>query len=235
MPPSPKSTVLRHTDSLRLTLTAFAHTFHLHLRPNDALIHPAARITHVAPDGSKTSTPLLRESVLAYWGEVVPAHASPARMRADAANVPPSPDSTLGWARVVVHHQGTPDSPPVFEGAFSAAGIVHHIMTKDNYLRTKHALDPALAHDVDELDSSLVIWRDSDSMTHEEETVASGDAVPTPNAQSCHHDRLPYNTDNAILQKPLNSPWYDPYSILANPGIFPRDDVAAGSANMSTK
>src|SRR4051794_24486962 len=35
---------LEHSDSFRLTISAFNETFHLHLRPNDDLIHPSARI-----------------------------------------------------------------------------------------------------------------------------------------------------------------------------------------------
>ncbi|EIN13237.1 hypothetical protein PUNSTDRAFT_94237 [Punctularia strigosozonata HHB-11173 SS5] len=241
--PSPSSPILLHSDSLRLVLSAFSDTFHLHLRPNDALIHPAARVTYVNPDGTSRSEPLLRESVKAYWGEVVPADISASRMRADAAGALPTPEETLGWARVMVHEQGdaTKGVAPVFEGAFSVHGVVHHVMTKDNYLRTKHALDPQLSSLVDAADRALVIWRDSDKMTVDEERavlagqplpVADG-AVPPARAQSCGHDRLAYNAANDILQRPLQveaAPWYDPYGL----SLARRDDVASGSSNMST-
>ncbi|KAJ7151650.1 Metallo-peptidase family M12-domain-containing protein [Mycena filopes] len=106
----PRSTTLRYDDSFRLKIAAFEETFYLHLRPNDHLIHPAARINYysVGPDGtsyvSKTK-PLLRESVKAYWGE-------------DAAGVVAAPQhpAELGWARIMVHHQGDIDqriAPPL--------------------------------------------------------------------------------------------------------------------------
>jgi hypothetical protein len=237
-PLSSASPILLHTDSFRLILSAFSETFHLHLRPNDALVHPAARITYLNPDGTSHSEPLLRETVKAYWGEVIPAHTSPSRMRADAAGALPAAKETLGWARIMVHEQGDASRgiAPVFEGAFSANGVVHHIMTQDNYLRTKHKLDPALSHLVDAMDRSLVIWRDSDVMSAEEETaVLAGQAFHSqPKIQSCGHDHLGYNVDNSILQRPLTTPWYDPYELFGKSSLIPRDDVASGSGNMTT-
>ncbi|KIP05328.1 hypothetical protein PHLGIDRAFT_25147 [Phlebiopsis gigantea 11061_1 CR5-6] len=195
------STILEHTDNFRLTLSAFDNTFHLHLRPNDHLVHSAARITFhsTAPDGRRIThtEPLLRENVKAYWGEVVGADLSETRMREDAAGVQPRPSGgkhELGWARITVHDQGDAAAgrPPSFEGAFSVYGDVHHVMTADNYMRTKHALDPHTII-VNHPDGELVIFRDSDVMTaHEFHAM--------PPAQTCAHcrksetriPRLPY-------------------------------------------
>ncbi|KAL4254484.1 Zinc metalloprotease [Abortiporus biennis] len=240
------SPILRHSDSLRLTLSAFGDTFHLHLRPNEHLIHPAARINYykTAPDGRSVlshTEPLLRESVMAYWGEVVHPEDTEARMREDAANVLPRPSgkSELGWARITVHHQGDTSKglPPSFEGAFSANGIIHHIMTKDNYIRNKHHMDPKLLIiDDSDPDSTLVIFRDSDIMTPEEYHVASGGQgiAPAP-GRTCGHDSLSFNRnplENPALRKPHQGHWYDPFGMInaysPNSSLIARDDVAGG-------
>ncbi|TFK76635.1 hypothetical protein BDN72DRAFT_872 [Pluteus cervinus] len=238
--PALDSQTLRYDDSFRLIISAFSDKFHLHLRPNDDLIQPAARITYhtTNPDGTISShtEPLLRETVKAYWGEVIEAGHSSTRLREDAAHVVPHPHpAILGWARIMVHHQGDMDLgiPPEFEGAFSALGDVYHVMTKDNYLRNKHPLDPDVSETLDD-DSNLVIWRESDVMTAEEERHTKDNQLlhaSVPVAHSCGHDRLPFNTDpylNDILQKPLTpAPWYSaPLAPFNNATILPRDDVA---------
>jgi hypothetical protein len=243
--------ILRYDDSFRLSISAFNETFYLHLRPNDHLIHPAARIHHYStkPNGQSYLThsePLLRESVKAYWGEVIAAHHSPTRMREDAAGVVPVPHSfELGWARLMVHQQGDMNNgiAPEFEGAFSVNGVVHHIMTKDNYLRTKNKFDPDVSQPLDASDASLVVWRDSDVMSVEEERWvkrgASINDVPNRTPQTCGHDRLRYNTDpslNPILQKPVSDSWFsNPLGISRNGTRGRRDDVGAGQSGMNTK
>ncbi|KAI8983225.1 Metallo-peptidase family M12B Reprolysin-like-domain-containing protein [Trametes punicea] len=242
------SPVLRHTDSFRLTLSAFDETFYLHLRPNDHLIHPAARINYytTTPDGQSVLTrtePIVRESVRAYWGEVIPAHASPDRLREDTAGVLPRPSgqSELGWARITVHDQGDASigRPPIFEGAFSVNGVVHHIMTKDNYLRHKLALDPHLQLSEDNPDSNLVIWRDSDVMSVHEHSAAqashAGMGLPAPPAETCGHDRMEFNTDHEVLRKPTlppYTPWYDAFGFMRFANHTKRDDVAGGGMGM---
>ncbi|KAF8895037.1 Metallo-peptidase family M12-domain-containing protein [Gymnopilus junonius] len=246
---SPHPNTLRYNDSFRLILSAFNETFHLHLRPNDHLIHPAARIHYytTTPDGHQVlsyTRPLLRESVKAYLGEVIAPHHSPARMREDAASVVPQPHpATLGWARIMVHKQGNADNglAPVYEGAFSAKGVIYHIMTKENYLRNKLALDPSLSDDVEVMDSSLVIWRESDVMSPEEEHFAktgirklSGTIVPP---QSCGHDRLEYNdlAQHPLLKPSLPTSWTDRLLIpFMNDTMYRRDDVQTGNGGMST-
>ncbi|KAI0668683.1 Metallo-peptidase family M12B Reprolysin-like-domain-containing protein [Trametes maxima] len=235
------SPVLRHSDSFRLTLTAFDETFFLHLRPNDHLVHPAARINYYTTTSNGQSVlsrtePLLRESVRAYWGEVIPEDVSPDRLREDTAGVVPRPSgrSELGWARITVYDQGDASAgrPPVFEGAFSVDGIVHHVMTKDNYLRNKHGLDPHIQVSEADPDSNLVIWRDSDVMSTHEYAAASGRlGVATPAAESCGHDRMAHNTDHQILRKPSPAPytpWYDAFGFLRTANFTKRDDVAGG-------
>jgi hypothetical protein len=233
------------------TKVDFLADFHLHLRPNDHLIHPSARINyfHTGPDGQNIlshTEPLLRESVKAYMGEVIPAHHSPSRMREDAAGVIPRPSgkSELGWARIMVHTQGdvVQGIPPVFEGAFSVNGVVHHVMTKENYLRNKLTLDPELFSPLHDPDSRLVIWRDSDIMsTHEEQLArvssgSPGSSYRPTRPHTCGHDNLSFNTDpleNPALRKTVSKHWYDPFSVLGisfrNESFVKRDDVAGGT------
>jgi hypothetical protein len=244
---------LLHSDSFRLTLSAFGQTFYLHLRPNDHLIHPAARINYFSttPDGQTVLTrtePLLRESVKAYYGDVVPSHLSSERLRLDAASVVPDSRNRIGWARIMVHHQGDSNTqtPPVFEGAFTAYGVTHHISTSDNYLRNKQRLDPEIV-DLTHSDLGLVIWRDSDVLPHHEEVelrLKHGfppKFSPLEPPSSCGHDDLIHNTDpfeNPALRKPqLSSSWYDPFNVLdaytisPNVSSYKRDDVAGNGMN----
>lgn len=181
---------------------------------------------------------------MAYWGEVVHPSASEGRMREDAAGVWPRPSGKeeLGWARITVHHQGDTSKgvAPVFEGAFSVDGKVHHVMTKDNYLRNKHHLDPQLTI-VDEShpDAALVIFRDQDLMTADEHRAVTGGKEPYPAKHTCAHDSLSHNVDpyeNPVLRKapvPSTSAWYNPFGIHGNSSLARRDDVAGGG--MSTK
>lgn len=244
------SPVLQHSDSFRLKLSAFGDTYHLHLRPNEHLIHPAARINYYKTDADGQTVlshtePLTRESVKAYWGEVIPEEVSLDRMREDAAGVYPRPSgkSELGWARIVVHHQGdvAKGRTPTFEGAFAVNGIVHHVMTKDNYLRNKLAIDPHVFLD-DGPDSSLVIFRDSDLMAPHEYAASLG-LPATTHGKTCAHDNLDFNTDpalNPVLRKPSlpsTTPWYDPLGLVTPPTLRPngslyrRDDVAGGNSS----
>lgn len=250
--PTPAPHTLRFDDSFRLTLSAFDEVFHLHLRPNDHLIHPEARINYYGLDSDGAPTvlrtePIVRETVKAYMGEVIAAHHSPTRMREDTIGVlrhRPHP-AELGWARITVHHQGDADrrTSPLYEGAFSANGVIYHITTKENYDRQKHALDAEVVQTLDDGDVKLVIWRDSDAMTPEEEhfvKTGSMPSAPLQKATTCAHDSLAYNSDpnlNPMLRS-LNtdSSWLNH---LLNPSpnatLYRRDDAPTGNNGMGTK
>lgn len=244
--PSPGPNSLLYDDSFRLILSAYNETFHLHMRPNDHLIHPAARINYYTrlPDGREVlnrTKPLLRESVLAYWGEVIAEHHSPARMLEDTAGVIPRPHpGDLGWARLIVHHQGNVENgiSPIFEGAFSVGHEIYHLTTKENYLRNKHSYDPA----IETINNLLVIWRESDVMTPEEEHFVKTGRHPTGKvfiSQSCGHDRLEYNSlsQNPILNRPPPpSPLHRLlYPQFLNETIFRRDDSLPTSGTSQSK
>ena len=239
---------LRFDDSFRLTIFAFNETFYLHLRPNDHLVHPSARIDYYTrlPNGQEVlshSQPLLRHKVKAYHGEVIAAHHSAVRMLEEAARMYLHPHpAVLGWARIMVHNQVDPDGQiaPVFEGAFSVNGVIHHVIMTDNYLRNKHKMDPPISSLPD--GSHLVIWRDADEMTPEEEHFAMTGDHPTETimtGQSCGHDRLDHN----IAYSPVLNPatcglsWIEG---LLNPSSsrgakYRRDDAPTGGGVMGTE
>ena len=257
----PVSTTLHHTDSFRLTLSAFGETFHLHLRPNDHLVHPSARIVYYDTDSTGQSVishtePLLPSFIKAYWGEVVPAHISELRMREDAARALHHAGDVLGWARITVQDQGDPHTgrPPVFEGAFSVRGVTHHVATRDSYLRNRGRLDPDFNQDSSAVpEDGLVIWRDSDVMEPWEERAArmshgreqrrsrkAGEFEPDIEPAGCAHDNLPWNTDphlNPVLRSSHNvGSWYDSFGIYGRSPLaellVKRDDIAgSGSSN----
>lgn len=228
-------TQLLHSDDLRITLDAFSDRFHLHLRPNNDLIHPQARITYYksAPDGSGSSVvdrvePLLRESVLVYGGEVVHPDFTDYIIseqiaggvdRGHAAPVP----GERGWARIMVVDAGDPTTgrPPIFEGAFSVDGVIHHISTMDSYMKKKLPGDPLPIPG-----SELVVFRDSDIMSAEEEEFARTGILNqfSRRPMTCAHDRLGFNVDSkknpvlrygAGLDRIPAVSWYDPLGIIS--------------------
>jgi hypothetical protein len=249
--PPDSAPVLRHTDSFRLTLDAFGQTFHLHLAPNEQLLHPEAQVHYYrpGPEGRSeryASAPLA--GVRAYVGEVVPAPASARRMREDAAGV--VRDSASDWARVLVHDQGDVHAgrAPVFEGAFVVAGVTHHVATRANYLRNRQVLDPELAAYAG-ADGGLVIWRDSEVMSPEQHTAARR-GLPLPpvsaRAPTCAHDHELFNSDplvNPVLKPRLPEDtepawYYDGFKLLdaySNTSKKRSDVVSGGGNSMSSK
>lgn len=240
---SPNS--LRHDDTFRLTISAFDDTFHLHLRPNDHLIHPAARVNYYKIDSDGRSVidrtePLLREHVKAYMGEVIAPHHTDSRFREDAVGVihPPNHPAQLGWARIMVHEEGDATTPPTYEGAFSVNGVTYHVLTKDNYMRRKQALDP----EASVVDGHLVIWKDTDTMTPEEEHFVKTGAhatEPIPAVKTCGHDNLEYNK-NPHLNPAVRPPPPAWLNVLLRPQVndtvhqrYRRQGDAAGTGNDS--
>lgn len=242
---------LLYSDSFRLSITAFSRTYHLHLRPNDHLIHPAARINYYrnSPDGGPSvldrTEPLVREEIRVYWGEAVHQDETTQRMREDAAGGlyrgPQPAPHVLGWARIMVHDQGDSDTGPTFEGAFTINGVVHHVTTKENYYRNKHLLDPDT--EADHPYGNLVIFRDSDLISEDE--IDGSETEPA--GRTCAHDNLPFNVDNlhhpvlrfgAGLDQPTYPvPWYDNLGDLDEPHTsrLKRGDVGNGGMNVSSK
>ena len=246
------SPILRYDDSIRLTLSAFDETFYLHLRPTENLIHPNAQIhyyTHDA-DGNQVlseTKPLLREDVKAFSGEVVAEEYTMTRMREDAAHVIHRPHSAdLGWARIIIHDQGDSNvgRPPTFEGSFEHQDVIYHITTHENYLRHRKPLEPLPSAAVIGDDGHLVIWKETDLMTGEEELVArfghlDVDAVPTPEGHSCGHDDLAFNkpSQNPFLLPRVDKSWLSHLLLTGSEraALQKRQDVRTGSDGMGVK
>jgi hypothetical protein len=77
------------TDSFRLSMRAFGQDFHLHLEPNDDIVHPdGAVVKYYAPDGSvEREERILPGDVRAYHGVVVHPEWSRERMAEDRAGL----------------------------------------------------------------------------------------------------------------------------------------------------
>jgi hypothetical protein len=269
--PSTDSRPVHYSDTLRITLQGFDDIFHLHLRPNNDLIHPAARIKYVktttaAKDrksfGDSATTvriePLLRESILVYGGEVIHDSHTNARLDEDIAggikrpHGSPEPPGHRGWARITVVDGGNAETgrTPIFEGAFSVNGVIHHVMTKESYQVNKQHRDP----EVVDLSSGLVMFRDSDLMSFEEQHgIKKGGGSQSQKPQrplTCAHDSLEYNLDTANhpvlrygagLDRNSRGPWYDPFGLMgpesgsaysSNPYVKRQGDI--GGAGNST-
>ena len=251
---------LKHSDSIRISIDAFSDTFHLHLTPNDDLLHPAAHIKYykTTPDGTRSVLdriePINRESLYIFGGKVIHDDFTQAALLEDDAGGIWRPNGVRapgerGWARITVHDGGDPSTgrPPVFEGAFSVDGVIHHVTTKSNYLTTKLALDPD-PHPLD--DTDLVIFRDSDIASIEEEDfMTTGRPLSETRKKrpptSCSHDRLAFNVakSNPVRQAGLDqSPqetWVDPFGLNdhkdMNISLLPRQgDINNAGGNMSS-
>jgi len=251
---------LKHSDSIRISIDAFSDTFHLHLTPNDDLLHPAAHIKYfkTSPDGKHSVLdriePIHRESLYIFGGKVIDDDFTQAALLEDETGGIWRPNGVRapgerGWARITVHDGGDPSTgrPPVFEGAFSVDGVIHHVSTKSNYLSTKLALDPD-PHPLD--DTDLVIFRDSDIASIDEEAfLTTGKSLSetrkTRPPTSCSHDRLAFNVakTNRVLQAGLDqSPqetWVDPFGLnehkSINMSLMPRQgDINNAGGNMSS-
>lgn len=230
-----------YDDFLRLTVHIYDSVYHLHLRPHEELIHPAARVKHysTSPNGRgsvlRKVEPLRREDWLVYEGEVIDDAFTDKRLNEDFAggiwrpHYLPTPDGQRGWARVMLLDAGNEleGREPLFEGAFSVDGVIYHVLTREAYLRNMQPSDPYPEGD-------LVIFRDTD--VHQ----------PSSLPQSCAHDRLGYNVDseNPVLKfgrgDRRSKGWLEPFGLLTDDvsapydGLFKRQgDIGGGGFESS--
>ncbi|KAF8252160.1 hypothetical protein K440DRAFT_594442 [Wilcoxina mikolae CBS 423.85] len=112
-----------------------------------------------------------------------------------------------GWARIIIIRDGI---NPMFEGAFTLNGDAHHLLSRTNYLKTRHEFDPLVEEGGNEF---MVVFRDSDieNTSQNEELKKRGDGVEDI---MCPSDRLGYNVhpqnpiNRMILEKPgSNGVW----------------------------
>jgi hypothetical protein len=235
----------------------------LYLSPNNDLLHPTAHIKYfkTAPDGRGSVLdriePIDRQSVLIFGGKVIHDDYTQAALLEEDVGGIWRPNGVRapgerGWARITVHDGGDPTTgrPPIFEGAFSVDGVIHHVSTKERYLATKLALDPE-PHPLD--DTGLVLFRDSDIASVEEEDHLStgrplSETRKTRPPTSCSHDRLGYNVAKgnpvlrwgAGLDRSPQETWVDPFGLNdhvrgKNGSLLPRQgDINNAGSNTSS-
>ncbi|EMC95333.1 hypothetical protein BAUCODRAFT_35317 [Baudoinia panamericana UAMH 10762] len=177
-----------HTYNHRVTaLSEFDLTFNLRddlyiklrLEPNHDILADDATITYLSPDGTVART----EGVNRLEHKVFKGTAWIQRPRTGQVRY-----EQVGWGRVSVVRDG---EEPHFEGAFSVNHDHHHIQSSDNYLRTRHPLDP----EIDKVGYEyMVSWRDSDivpssaELQHQELRRSGTEDVP-----QCQADTLSFN------------------------------------------
>lgn len=169
-------------------------TVHLHLAPNEHLIHPQARITTYAADGRVLSSePIRADDHRVYTGDVIVGDAaSQQRLAEDQVGglwYAPGTErecGVRGRTSIAVHADG---GEPVFEGMFVLDGQVYHVVTREDYERHWTADEPVVVGG--SADQRMVIFLEGD---RDEAGAAS---PPTPPHHGCSHDRLAYNNDTA--------------------------------------
>ncbi|KAK3111220.1 hypothetical protein LTR53_013749 [Teratosphaeriaceae sp. CCFEE 6253] len=180
-----------HTHNHRVTaLSDFDLTFNirndlhvrLRLEPNHDILAEDATIAYLAPDGTISR----KESIDRLGHKVFKGTAWIQR-----PSIGQDQWQNVGWARVTLNRDG---QDPQFEGAFAVNHDHHHIQSTENYLRTRHRLDPEVESTQDG-DDYMVLWRDSDilppaaALKHQELRRSMLDeGVP-----SCQADGLSFN------------------------------------------
>lgn len=103
VPKSPKA--IEYDDILRLSLTAYNQTFHLHLHPNTDLFHPNAVVNYGGYEER-----IRPQDYRVYRGLVIDSAYSDDRWKEDQAGVwrdeltAEHEPGVLGWARIIVRH-----------------------------------------------------------------------------------------------------------------------------------
>ncbi|KAI5479258.1 zinc metalloprotease [Pseudohyphozyma bogoriensis] len=188
----------------------------LSLRPAANLVHPSGIKTvhtHTDEHGARTTRTsyLARSDVRAYEGWVVESQTEAELKRwvsEEMAGVKRT-DSARNWARLVLLDPEDDDDELRFQGSFALDDDIFTIHSTENYLKTRHDLDPDppllrkrtlagtfLSH------PSMVVVRERDvlsSSEHLRELRKRGLPLPNPmeasKAALCAHDYLPFNLD----------------------------------------
>lgn len=154
---APRSNTLRHDDTLMLTLSVpslFQRNVSLILRPNLDMFHPQAKFTVQGEE----DTPLRAEDWRLYHGDVIrPAYALRAWAEVNAG-LEPNPRMIVGDAAVMIHEYD--EHNVQWEGSFQFYRRTYHVLTRQNYLLSKHELDADL--EPVEFGNDMVIWTDND-------------------------------------------------------------------------
>ncbi|KAK5713346.1 hypothetical protein LTR17_017656 [Elasticomyces elasticus] len=154
----------------------------LRLEPNHDILADDATVSYLAPDGTISR----REGIDRLGHKVFKGTAWIQR-----PSVGQDTWQNVGWARVMVDRDGR---EPRFEGAFAVNHDHHHIQSSENYIRTRHRLDPDVEATQDG-ESYMVLWRDSDilpsaSQLRHQDLKRS---VLDEDVPSCQADGLSFN------------------------------------------
>ena len=176
------------------------------LHPTKDFFHPEAKISY--PDGS--SEPLRAEDWRLYQGDVIQPKWKDRLVWEETTGTRDerSKEAVIGWANIMVHHPGSMDVHPIFEGVFKVNGVHYNVLTRDHYNRVKTAKDVI----ADEL-GEMVVFRNADAW-HDAEPAAAQQTF-----QSCSHDDLPFNSNTS---HPIRTGYS--HEDMAN-GLFKRDDL----------
>ncbi|KAG1057461.1 hypothetical protein G6F43_000711 [Rhizopus delemar] len=168
---------MEYDDSLRLTVDAFNKTIYLHLAPNYELFHPNAVFYQ---DGQ--SIPLKPSDFRVYRGYAIDGLYSEHWWMENVKNVDDleNQPGVIGWARIIIRNDIKHVAEhPLFEGAFSMYGDIHHIKLKDTYIRTKRSEDAEVQ---EKPNTHMIVYRDSDMITK--------DSSQSLSQAGCGFDRL---------------------------------------------
>ncbi|SOV03577.1 related to ADAM protease ADM-B [Ustilago sp. UG-2017a] len=194
---------------LRLSFRAFQQDFHLHLQPNEDLLHPDG--TTVKYYGYNETTgksfvtsigKLYPGDVRAYHGVVVHPSHSLRRLDEDRAGIARDiyQDRDLGVvgrAAILLHDDGSVTGAPTFEGSFDWFGNVHHIATPQSFLAKRQLNDPWIEPRSQQI-GSMIVHRDSDVALESRDEESSSRSNVTA-ALGCSSDVLDYNTHNRLV------------------------------------
>lgn len=211
---------------------------HLHLRPNEHLFHPDARLNHLSADGTiLSSEPLDSSEHLVYHGEVVREDHTERRIAEDRVGggsglwyAPGSEASrgVRGWASVHLVDGGNggillPHADPiVFQGALSIDGQVWHVLTAENYAKVRAEADAEL-EDVHEQGGMVFFPETGQSSAH---------------GAGCRHDHLDWNADPlhpVLREHRLRGATPDALTQLWAPSLLMRrDDISSPNGGINT-
>jgi len=181
-----------HTHNHRITaLSEFDLTFSvrndlhvkLSLEPNHDILAEDATVEYLAPDGTISR----KESINRLGHKVFKG-----TVWVQRPSIGQNQWQSVGWARAMIHRDGR---EPHFEGAFAVQHDHHHIQSSQNYIRTRHPLDPEV-----ELTQNgkeyMVVWRDSDILPDaahlRQQELRRGIREDVP---SCQAEQLNFNLD----------------------------------------
>lgn len=192
---------------LRLSFRAFQQDFHLHLQPNEHILHPDGTLVRyyglneTTGQSYVTSTETLYPGdVPAYHGVVVHASHSRRRLEEDRAGVARDMYNdrdlgVVGRAAIMLHDDGSLSGIASFSGSFDWLGNVHHIDTPRTYMSKRQMDDPWLESRSME-SNTMVVHRDSDITLEPRDDPSITNLTAS---MACNSDGHDYNTHNRLV------------------------------------